>query len=435
MTDEPIYSVAINGGAAQECEALNLDPVSLAEVNGATGMLVMTQTRQIGEAPALQRGQSVRFFVDGVGKFSGTVLDPRHSYGGDSVTTSFRIANWWREMERMPWTFSPWGFKPNGSTILISGITHQVGYDDDAGTTPPTIGSELINTGKTFLFPFYVSPIDSIAYPTSVKEQVEALFQYMLNRRPGLVVPPVLAFGGSYSPQYRQVQDLKVADALTQALIVTPSASFWTDYTGATPVVHCIDALAGASRDFTIGQWPLKDMDAEALQELVPDGVFLRLGADTWSGGAEVLPGYQLPVYKQKYPTATRQDQDNVLSLSLDASDLIQNLWEPMLAQKLFEQLSPLRGQGGAVFDDKGLTLGFHPGDRLTFTGDHASVQHGQLVAQEVRHTFATGETAVSFGFPRALSLDGVKDQQGLLYRSYWGYSVKPRSALPGNGV
>jgi len=423
MSQEWIYSISIDGAEPVDCEALNLAPQKLTERNGAPSDLVLSQARNLGDSLVLARDQVVRFFINDRCVFKGTVLDPVNSYQDGAVTTTFTAANWWRELQRQPWTVSPWGHVKNGTVVTTTIGDRIVGYDDDTATDPDTISSVRVNTAKSYLFPLRDTGLGYLL-PTSVQEQVEALFSYITDRFPTMFEAPTLAFASEFFPQPMMVQDIKVADAIQKALTVMPSVAFRTDYSAETPVITAVDSLVETARNFSLGEWPLKTAEVEALNELVPAGVVMRIGYPDFISG--FWQGFQNAWYWLKYPALIRQDDPNVLSLSVDDSPSSFGFLSFTLAQKLYDQLAATRGRGYAAFDDPGLALGLQLGGKLAMAGDHETVDHGSLIIQEVHHTFATCETVCTLGFPPALSLDDLKDRDGWFYRAYWGRFFKP---------
>ncbi|GAA5137351.1 hypothetical protein GCM10023213_13900 [Prosthecobacter algae] len=425
MSTSPLYQIIVNGADPVTCQALDLVPRNLIERNGEISALTLSQSRVFGQALALQRNDKVRFLINGRCVFAGDVVDPSHSYQPDSLTTTFRVENWWRTLARQPWTYSPYGYVENGEVFSTAEGDRILGDGDDAGTTPDTWASPRIITGKTNLFPLTGVGVGSL---TSVQEQIDSLFAYVLDRHPTLLAAPTVAFGASYFPQMRLVEDISVADAIKQTLVVVPAASFYTDYTPAIPQVYCVDSTITTPRVFALGSHPLKTADVTALNEIIPAGIIARVGDAQFN--ADYLPGFQELVAFGKYPAATRQDGLNVMGLSLDLSLELNNLSNAALVQNLYEQLAVLRGRGTVAFDDLDMGLELKPGQRIELTGDEPT-EHGALIIQDVSHDFARGQTTCTVGYPPAVGLDTLKDRAGLFHRGYWGTAFKARTVLP----
>lgn len=426
-----LYEISINGAAPVDVEDLGLQLGALTERHLACSTLTLTQTRAIGEPLLLANEDAIKLYLNGRCIFIGeTTKNPEHSYVDGATATTYTVQNWWRRMERQPYTRSPIGRVEIGEDFLwyFDGANYKMGWQNDSGTTPPTRAATRFYTTKTNLFASGVDANDSIA----VCAQGNALLLNLLERHPGLITEPPFPWPfGVWKPKPFMITDARLSQAMLAVMRLVPTGVLRTGYdTGAT-VVEALEGLTQPDREFALGTPPVRHARLVPMGDLIPAGVAVRLARSHFR--SDYAPGFQdfslFSVTQSWWPTETRPDDINVMTMALDETDTNLGINYGAMAMQFYEQVKHLAADGEVSFDDPGLGLDLRIGDRIVLTGD-GSVEHGRCMVQEVSHRFGECLTTCRVGFPAPLGLSDMVDRAQWLTRTFWG-GGRQTSVLP----
>lgn len=418
-----LYEISINGAAPVDVEELGLQLGALTERHLACSTLTLTQPRAIGEPLLLAAEDAIKLYINGRCVFVGeTTKNPEHSYEDGGTATTYTVQNWWRRMERQPWTRGPAGRVEVGEEFFwpFDGMTYIMGWTDSNATSPLTRSTNRFYSAKTFQFGGGVDPYTS----SSVAVTGNLLFIYLLDRHPGLITPPAFPWTiGLWDPKTYVISDASLAQAMQGVMRMEPAGIMRTSYEGGTPVVEVLDGAIQPVRTFALGEQPLKGATLTPMGDLIPKGISIRISSELFR--ADYGRGFQnLSDFFTGslcwWPASTRPDDYEVMNMSTEQSDTNLEVNYGNVALKFYEQISVLTAEGQMVFDDPGMELKFQLGQQVAVSGD-GDVEHGRGLVQEITHRFADMTTICRVGYPGPLGLSDLISRDEWARRTLWG--------------
>lgn len=439
----------IAGGPEVSLESLSLalGVINLSNMQNDTAALTWTRPDgrvSLGTLCPIAHDDTVDIWINGVRKFRGRARIGKLSRASIPIT----LEGPWSYFERTPWqtfnlnsgdlfmgvpvigeTFRQYyaGMPVwNGTTWVnhTGWITWTVGSTTAIDFSEPvapgedrtgTLDASLAWTSRQWLFEGFA--------PVSL--QITGLMAYFSRIYSG--APPVAEgiqeLGDLLRTRPRTVQDIRLAEAIRQTLQAKPDASVWIDYSVEPPSLNMRVASLEEARVLHVTSPEVIDWPVTIHDDLRLRGVFLR-----WEHEPSPFTGQGTLLWLHKWPLSgvvTYEEDVLVQTISGTGFDSVN-----FLTKQLYDTLNVRRSSGSLLMDDPTFSRGWRPGSTLYLEGD-AMMEGVQHLVQGVSWSPGTGQTTLTVGYPRHLSLNDRLDLQRVLREIWYPMRWNTQQVIP----